>query len=128
MLKPLSGRVESAEKACAIHNGSEAMVYSPMEDAESPGRFTKMTNNEVITARIRRMREGNIFTLCVSPHLDGGGGGGTPSLSIPVWGGGGYLIKPWMGGTPIQPWTGGTPTLDRGGTPAHVWGGTPPPE
>ena len=30
----------------------------------------------VFTVRIQRMRESNIFTLCVSPHLDPGGGGG----------------------------------------------------
>ena len=29
----------------------------------------------IITARIRKMGEGNIFTLCVSPHLDPEGGG-----------------------------------------------------
>ena len=67
-----------------------------------------------ITARIRRMTGGYIFSLSTL-------WGGYP---IQPWMGG-YPIQPWMGGYPIQPWTGGTPTLDRGGTPSHVWGGTP---
>ena len=32
-----------------------------------------------ITARVRRMGEGNIFSLCVSSHLDGGGGPHPPT-------------------------------------------------
>ena len=73
----------------------------------------------IFTARIRRMREGNIFTLCVSLHLDRGGylpsqvwtgrggtylGGRVPTLA------GGYL--PWPGrGTYLGQ---GVPTLARG--------------
>ena len=92
--------------------------------------------NSIITARMQRMGEGNIFTLCVSPHLDWGGG--TPSQ---VWTGGGYLIPgldrevphhrsglgfpiPGLGkrGTPCQVWTGSTP----GYPPARSgWWGVP---
>ena len=61
-------------------------------------RYCKETSKYslVITARIRRMGEGNIFTLCVSPHLN--------------WRfGGGRLLHPANegGGTPCQVWTGG---------------------
>ena len=104
----------------------------------------------IITTRIRRMREGNIFSLCTLA----GGGGGTPILPM---GGRGYPIpSSWwgrrshprsgQGDTPSQVWTGDTPSqvlmgeggpiprsgwgypipgLD-GGTPFQVWtGGTP---
>ena len=58
-----------------------------------------------ITARIRRMGEGNIFTLCVSPHLDGGGGVPHPRSA---WGGVSHPRSGW--GYPI-------PGLDGGGYP-----------
>ena len=55
-------------------------------------------NSHIVTARIRRMGEGNIFC----PHLHGGlprprsvGGGSTPS-------------QVWVGGTPSQVWVGCT--------------------
>ena len=87
----------------------------------------------LITARIRRMTGGYIFTLCVSPHL-----GGVPTfrmvgggylLSGPGWGGG-YLLSgpggeyllsgPGWGGTYSQVQVGGgVPTLRSG------WGGVP---
>ena len=54
----------------------------------------------IITARIRRMGEGNVFTLCVSPHLDWGGG-------VPI------RILKGVGGSPSQVW--------RGGTLSQVW-------
>ena len=57
----------------------------------------------IFTARIRRMREGNSFSLCGSSHLDGWRGGTCPTLPHPAttppsW----DLI--WMGGQvpPIQ--------------------------
>ena len=37
-------------------------------------KWVRQTNVTVITTRIRRMMGGYIFTLCVSPHLDGGTG------------------------------------------------------
>ena len=69
----------------------------------------------VITARIRRMGEGNIFTLCVSPRLDFGGG--EPRSGLDGWGEG------------VVP----QPGLDSGGgggtPPGQVWmvGAYPPP-
>ena len=95
------------------------------------------------------MGEGNIFTLCVSPHLDGGGvpcqgldnrgvpcpgldgEGGTPSqvergTSSQVWVGG-TPSQVWMGGYPIPGLDGGRvpgvplqPGLDGGGYPGQV--------
>ena len=69
----------------------------------------------IITARIRRMTGGYIFTLCVNPHL-----GGVPDPALE----GGYLIQPWMGGQGrgeggylIKPWMGG-----GGGVPVSVKG------
>ena len=56
-----------------------------------------------VTARIRRMGEGTVFSLFVSPHL---GGGGTP-------------IR-YRGGNPSQIWLGGVPH------PRSRWGGVPP--
>ena len=80
------------------------------------GKYLAQDLLGLITARIRRMGEGNIFTLCVSPHLDWGrggglphtrsgwGGGGTPSQVCT--GGGGYPIPCLMGGPPWQDWMG----------------------
>ena len=74
----------------------------------------------IITARIRRMGEGNIFTLCVSPHLDQGGG----ALRHPRSGWVGYPIPGLGGGTPSQVWMEGTPSqVWVGGTPSQVWVG-----
>ena len=72
-----------------------------------------------ITARIRRMGEGNIFSLST---LAGGGGGGRRvphprsgwgGYLIPGLGGwGGYLIPGLVGGTPSQVWmVGGIPRV-----------------
>ena len=58
-------------------------------------------NGSFITDRIRRMREGNVF-----------------SLSTPVWGGGGVLPRPGPDGEAVP-----QPGLGRGGTPPQV----PPP-
>ena len=79
------------------------------------------------------MGEGNIFTLCVSPHLDLGGGG---MHSGQVWMVAGYSSQVWMvGGYPSQAWMVGghpgypQPGLDGGGVPPTTktgWG-TPPP-
>ena len=67
-------------------------------------RFCGTSNALFFTAHIRRMREGNSFTLCVSPHLDRGGyylqaGGGYPLprsrwgvLPCQVWG---YYLARW---------------------------------
>ena len=54
--------------------------------------------NLIITGRIRRMGEGTVFSLFVSPHLDGGGG----------------VPQPGLDGGEGGPWSG----LDGG------WGGT----
>ena len=81
-------------------------------------------NTGNFTARIRRMGEGNIFTLCVSPHLDVGGG--TPARS--GWWGGGTLVRSGWWGYPSQVWMMGG-TLARsgwwGGYPRSEVGGTP---
>ena len=84
------------------------------------------------TARIRRMREGNSFSLLTCGGGGGGGGGGGERpisgldgeggypLPGPDWGGGVYPIqdqdrvgtppiKDWMGGNPCRPGTGGYP-------------------
>ena len=76
-----------------------------------------------ITARIRRMTGGYIFTLCVNPHLggvpdpalDGGGRGGVPDPALDR---GGYLIQPWMGGRAVP-----DPALDGGGVPDQALDG-----
>ena len=52
----------------------------------------------IFTARIRRIGEGNIFSLCVSSHLHEGGGG----YNHPVDGGGEGTTIQLMGGTTIQ--------------------------
>ena len=90
----------------------------------------------ILTARIRRMEEGNIFTLCVSPHLDGGGGVPQPGLDggrVPGPPPGQVLL---VGGVPWPGLDGGgvpQPGLDGEGDtqctpPGQVWlvGGTPP--
>ena len=82
--------------------------------------------NQVITFRIRRMREINIFSLST---LAGGGGGG----AIPRSGQGkGYPIPSLdRGGTPIQVRMGGVGTLSRsgqGGIPPGLDGVTPTPQ
>ena len=65
----------------------------------------------IITARIRRMTEGNVFTL--STIAGGGGGGGERPRLRSRWG---------RGGTPSQVWMGGLPhPVD--GTPSCWWGG-----
>ena len=68
----------------------------------------------LFTARIRRMGEGNIFTLCVSPHPEE------------------YPHQVLMGGTPILPTRGypiltdrGYPILPNRDTPCFPTGGTP---
>ena len=64
----------------------------------------------LITARIRRMGEGNIFSLCVSSHLDGGGGGVEP-LPRSRLGGRGYPLPRSRWGYHLpRPGGGGTPT------------------
>ena len=99
--------------------------------------FAWQTNN-LITARIRRMTGGYIFSLSTlfwgegvpDPALDRGGTrsslgwggtrsslgqGGVPDPALDrggtqsSLGWGGYPIQPWMGGYPIQPWTRGVP-------------------
>ena len=62
--------------------------------------------DSIITARIRRIGEGTVFSLFVSPHLGGGipqsGQGGTPSqvcLGVPH-------PRSGRGGTPSQVWLG----------------------
>ena len=78
---------------------------------------------QLITARVRSMREGNVLTrICVSVHTCGGKG--TPSQ---VWGRGVPHLPPTMTGWGTHPidlgW--GTPDL-RWGTPPEMEQGTPP--
>ena len=75
-----------------------------------------------ITARIRRMGECNIFSLCVNSHPWRGVPQPGPS---PRWGwGGGYPNPSWWGVSPSFP-MGVTPILPDGGVPLSGWGGTP---
>ena len=119
-------------------------LWSSFPPAELPvlyGIFRRATNGRklltshssvMFTARIRRKREGNSFTLCVSPHLDRGrgvppsgwkGGGYLPSQ---VWGvllfqaGGYYLPRQW-GGTTFPGM--GYPLTRQGGTTFPDGGG-----
>ena len=108
----------------------------------------------IFTDHIRRMGEGNVFSLCVSLHLDGrgvphprglDGGGVTPSqvqmgVSHPADGGGGlvegYLHPADRRGTPIQDHDRGTwsrtgwwfPPIETewGTPPVQDWMGYPP--
>ena len=87
-------------------------------------------NIPVITDRIRRMREGNVFSLSTPV-----GGGGTPARSSqgvphlgypPVRPGLGGGTPPWV--PPSRTWPGGYPC--QKGTPLSIphwtwWGGTP---
>ena len=90
----------------------------------------------VITARIRRMTEGNVFTLSIISGRGGtpsdvcGWGGGTPSQVWMV--GGRYPSQVWMvgGGTLARSGWWGVPCPRSGwwGYPRQVWmmgGGTP---
>ena len=73
----------------------------------------------IFTARVRSMREGNIYTWkCLSVHF----GGGVTRSSL-GWGGG-YLIQPWTGGVPSLR-SGGVPSLRSGGYPVSGLGGYP---
>ena len=82
-----------------------------------------LLQNKLFTARIRRMREGNIVSLCSHlrggtpilpdggypfPGLDGGGTGGAP-----IWLVGG-TPSGVDGGTSVQTWEGGTPHSELG--------------
>ena len=69
----------------------------------------------VITARIQRMREGTVFSLFVSPHIDGRG------VLHPADGVGGIPILPHRG-VPLSFLTGGT----RWGVPPPGLDGVPP--
>ena len=88
----------------------------------------------LITARIRRMGEGTVFSLSV--HTRGGGvpgpgqGRGGTHSKVQVGGSqvqvqvGGYLVSgPGGGGSQVQ--LGGYPVSGAGGTPSQVQGGTP---
>ena len=78
----------------------------------------------VFTARVRSTREGNVFSLSVSPHL---GGGGVSTFPGPG-GGGGTYSQVWMGGVPTFPGPGGVPTqvwIGGGGTYSGLDGGVP---
>ena len=79
----------------------------------------------VFTARIRRMGESTVFSLFVSPHLDGGRGYPITGLDRGV-----PHHRSGQGGTPSQIWVGGTPARSGcwvGGTPARSgwWVGVP---
>ena len=72
-------------------------------------QYLDTETSDVFTARIRRMTGGYIFTLCVSPHLDGGGvpgpGGGVPNPAMD--GGGGSQVSDFLGGIPGLRFSGG---------------------
>ena len=88
------------------------------------------SQQSIVTARIRRMGEGTVFSLVFSPHLIGGGrypsqvGGTTPS-------------QVWLGeeGTPVRSrgvphpsssWGVPHPRFGWGDTPSQVWMGRYP--
>ena len=93
----------------------------------------------LFTARILRIGEGNIFSLCVSSHLDRGrqggptfpfhcrggpevGGGTTfPGGGLPTFSGRGVPTFPGGGGLPTR-WSGYLPS-QAGGTYLPRWGG-----
>ena len=77
-------------------------------EPEAGLRGTK--NFTIFTARIRRMREGTVFSLFVSSHLDWGGGCTQP-----------FQLR----GTGILPDNGGTPILSDTGYPHVAMVGTP---
>ena len=64
-------------------------------------RASTRYNSLLITARIRRMGEGTVFSLFVSPHLDGLEGG-CPS-QVWIWGGGGVPQPGLDGGGVSRP-------------------------
>ena len=70
---------------------------------------------KIITARIRRMGEGNNLTcICLSVHTDGGGlDGGTP-INYLMGEGFPHPSNRTGGGTPIPGLDRGCPVLDRG--------------
>ena len=69
----------------------------------------------IITARIRRMREGNSFSLCVSSDLGGGGTrpGPHPGQIPRCWGGGVYLPHPTPSSRSDPRKGGGVPLLEQ---------------
>ena len=71
----------------------------------------------LFTDRVRSTRGGNIFTLCVCPHLGG-------EYAIRLMGGVSHPRSRWGGGTPSQVQVGGTPSSWWwGGTPSSWWWG-----
>ena len=77
---------------------------------------------DIITARVRSTREGNVLTrVCLSGHMGEGYlpwmGEGVPTLDERE----GYL--PWMGGGIYLELEEGVPTLDGGGVPTLDGGG-----
>ena len=80
----------------------------------------------ILTTRIRRMGEGNIFTLCISPHLGEVGGYLIPGLDrkgVPHSQVRGVLhFQVWIRGYLIPGLDGGTlPLVCMGDTPSQVW-------
>ena len=73
----------------------------------------------VIIARIRRMGEGNIFSLFT---LAGRGGGGMYPISG-ISRGGGYPVPGLGGGIPSQVWVGGYPISGLGRGVPHLRSG-----
>ena len=90
----------------------------------------------IFTTRIRRMGEDNIFTLCISPHLNGSGWVPRPrsgqegySILVPDRGWMGYPPSGTRCGTPRSGTGWGIPTQDwmEYLTPRTGWGTLPPP-
>ena len=79
----------------------------PLELSRGESRISHMTGRAIlITARIRRMGEGTVFSLFVSSHL----------------GGGGSQVQVWRGG--LRSRSGGVPGLRSGGSPSLRSGGS----
>ena len=89
----------------AIHSAMTSLLISWFL------KISVIKSKWIITTCIWRMREGNIFTLCVSPHIDGG---------FPVLLMGGTPSQVWMGGTPSYVWTGTALSRTGWGTPHTI--------
>ena len=103
---------------------------SSTSSQQGDGKYTRDHSPFIVTARIRRMGEGYIFSLCVSPHGRGGtylrADWGRYLPSSRLKGGGGYLPSSRQVGVPTFQLTGGTYlTANRWGYLPSSWqGGT----
>ena len=95
--------------------------YFPLMRVNLQIEFPKSASIHLfVTARIRRMGEGTVFSLFVSSHLDGG------SPRSQIFGRGGIPGPRFSGGVPSLRFSGGVPGLRfLGGYPVSVFQGGP---